>query len=167
MRSGSFLQYGKFMDISATKSPCQGLRNTAVLVRSLPLFSILTGVNKSLKVKAPSSSCKQSVCRPQVRGCTADNRMPSRPSSSSDKVSEKEGWKCRQQPTGLSCFRSFQSGSQVRHSDSKVSSSGAPAPKLCVTLGVLPDLSVLNVVIHETEMTISLRFIKASMSKYL
>lgn len=55
----------------------------------------------------------------------------------------------------------------VRHSDSEVSSSGAPAPKLCVTLGVLPDLSVLNVVIHEMEMTMSLCFIKASMSKYL
>lgn len=116
------------------------------------------GVNKSLKAKVPSSSCKQSIYRPQVRGCAADNQISSRPSNSSDKSP-------RRKVGNADTFR-------VGVCKTVTQQLWSPRPQTlplhhCVTLGVLPDLSVLNDVIHEMEMTTSLHFIKASMSKYL
>lgn len=85
------------------------------------------GVNKSLKVKVPSSSCKRSIYRPQVRGCAADNQIPSRPSNSSDKSPRRKAGNA-DTAYGASLLPELSEWEFVRHSDSRSAALETPPP---------------------------------------
>lgn len=156
-----------FMDISSTESPCQSLPEPAFSVISLPLFCIVTVASKRPELKSLLPALHEAfIDLGWELYCRKSNPFKASQLSRQERLKHSHCVQCFPASGAFGVESS-------RHRGWEVSSSGAipPRPTLplprCVTLGVLQSLPVLNAVIRDTEMTASLRSIKASLSKYL